>query len=221
MTKFSKIDIPVLLIFFARPKQTALVFEQIKLARPSKLYLYQDGARENRLDDIKNIEICREIVSDIDWNCQVKTFFQDENFGCDPSEFIAQKWMFENEEYGIVLEDDDVPSQSFFPFCKEILEKYKFDERINMVCGMNNFGEMENNPDSYFFSTSGSIWGWATWKRVIDQWDDNYKFLDDKFSLLLLKNKLGKRFFNLFYKKSIGNRETKKAHYESILASSL
>ena len=117
------IDIPVLLIFFVRPEPLRKVFEEIKIARPSKLYLYQDGARENRPDDIENVMKCREIVKDIDWECEVVYKYQKKNFGCDPSEFISQKWMFEKEEYGIVLEDDDVPSQSFFPFCKELLEK--------------------------------------------------------------------------------------------------
>ena len=50
-----KIDLPVLLIFFVRPEPLAKVFEQVKIARPSKLYLYQDGARENRSDDVENI----------------------------------------------------------------------------------------------------------------------------------------------------------------------
>ena len=50
----AKIDVAVLLLFFARPEQTAKVFEQIKIARPSKLFLYQDGAREGRTDDIQN-----------------------------------------------------------------------------------------------------------------------------------------------------------------------
>ena len=48
--------------------------------------------------------------------------------------------MFEKEDRGIVLEDDDVVSDSFFYFCEELLEKYKDDERINMICGMNHLG---------------------------------------------------------------------------------
>ena len=107
--KKAKIDIAVLLIFFNRPEKTEKVFESIKKARPSKLYLYQDGAREGRDDDVINVNKCRNVVSQIDWECEVHTKFQEKNFGCDPSEFIAQKWMFETEEMGIILEDDDVP----------------------------------------------------------------------------------------------------------------
>ena len=212
------IDIPVLLIFFARPEPLAKVFEQIKLAKPSKLYLYQDGPRKNRLDDIENIKLAREIVSVIDWDCEVKQMYQEKNFGCDPSEYIAQRWMFDFEEYGIVLEDDDVPSQSFFSFCKEILEKYKDDDRIGVICGMNNLSTVDS-PYSYLFTTSGSIWGWATWKRNFDQFDTHYKILDDRFNLKLLENLIGKtdykRIINIFK----NHENSGKEHYESIMAS--
>ncbi len=218
MTNY-QIDIPVLLIFFARPQQTQLVFEQIRIARPSKLYLYQDGPRQSRMDDIKNIEECRKIVQDIDWDCQVYRFYQTSNVGCEPSEFIAQKWMFKNEEYGVVLEDDDVPSQSFFPFCKELLELYKYDERINMICGMNHLGEWKDYPYSYLFTKSGSIWGWASWKRVIDLWDDKYDFLNDKFSLTLLKKIMKHKDYKHLVSTCIKDKHAGKANYESIMAS--
>ena len=183
----AKIDVAVLILFFNRPKLLERVFEQVKLARPSKLYLFQDGARTNRPDDVENIEKCRQIVAQIDWECEVYRNYQEKNNGCDPSEYLAQKWMFETEEMGIILEDDDVPSQSFFPFCKELLEKYKDDQRINMICGMNNTGISEHCPYDYLFSTSGSIWGWATWKRVIDEWSEHIDFVDDEYAVSLFK----------------------------------
>ncbi len=184
----NNIDVPVLLIFFARPEILQKVFEQIRIARPSKLFLYQDGPRENHPDDPEKIRKCREIVEDIDWSCEVHKFYQPRNVGCDPSEFIAQKWAFGKVDRCIVLEDDDVPSQSFFPFCKELLERYKDDERINMICGMNHFGVSEGNPYDYLFSLSGAICGWASWKRVVDTWEEHYDFLDDQQALKLLSN---------------------------------
>ena len=133
-----KFEVPVLLIFFCRDEVLRQVFECVKKVKPTKLYLYQDGAR--RESDMPGIQACRDIVSQVDWECKVHTFYQDKNVGCDPSEYIAQKWMFEKEDRGIVLEDDDVVSDSFFYFCEELLEKYKDDERINMICGMNHLG---------------------------------------------------------------------------------
>ena len=133
----SDIDLAVLLIFFCREQPFQLVFEAVKQARPSRLYLYQDGPRNEK--DALGCQKCREIAQNIDWECEIHKFYQETNLGCDPSEYIAQMWMFETEDMGIVLEDDDVPSQSFFLFCKELLEKYKDDSRIQMICGMNNY----------------------------------------------------------------------------------
>ena len=214
----SKIDIAVLILFFNRPKMLSKVFEQVKIARPSKLYLFQDGARENRPDDVENVQKCRDVVADIDWDCEVYINYQEKNNGCDPSEYLAQKWMFETEEMGIILEDDDVPSQSFFPYCKELLERYKDDQRINMVCGMNNL-EKYDSPYDYVFTTTETITGWATWKRVIDEWVDHVAFLENEYYVEKFKD-FYKDQFNVkkrieFYRKQ--NQEGI-AYYESILS---
>lgn len=184
----AKIDIAVLILFFNRPATLERVFEQVRIARPSKLYLFQDGAREGRPDDLINIKKCREIVANIDWECEVHTQYCEKNNGCDPAGYLSRKWMFATEEMGIILEDDIVPSQSFFLFCKELLEKYKDDQRINMICGMNHTGVSEHCPYDYLFSTSGSIWGWATWKRVIDEWTEHIGFVDDEYAVRLFKD---------------------------------
>lgn len=214
----SKIDVPVLLIFFNRPGCFSKVFEQVKKARPSKLFLYQDGAREGNENDVKCVQKCREIALDIDWKCEVYTKFQESNFGCDPSEYIAQKWAFEHVDKCIILEDDDVPSQSFFPFCKELLDKYEHDERINMICGMNNL-ETWGSPYSYLFSETGSIWGWASWKRVIDEWESHYDLLNDTFNKEKMVNYLKNQNPDLSSRLRTweSNKASGKQHYETIL----
>lgn len=215
----AKIDVAVLILFFNRPKLLEKVFEQVKMARPSKLYLFQDGARDGRPDDVENIGKCREIVADIDWECEVHRDYQEKNNGCDPSEYLAQKWMFETEEMGIILEDDDVPSQSFFPFCKELLEKYKNDQRINMICGMNNTGISEHCPYDYLFSTSGSIWGWATWKRVIDEWTDHIGFVDDEYAKNIFKKAYAEHLeVNGYIEHCKKCNDSGIAYYEAILS---
>ena len=213
------IDVPVLLIFFNRPKCLKQVFEVVKEARPSTLFLYQDGVREGNKSDLEGVEGCREIVEDIDWDCTVYKLFQTKNYGCDPSEFIAQKWAFNHVDKCIILEDDDVPAQSFFPFCKILLDKYEHDTRINMICGMNNL-EKWDTPYSYLFTEAGSIWGWATWKRVADEWDDNYGLFNNDYCVDLLDKELnikeldGKNKLK-YWKK---HADTHVAYYESILS---
>ena len=181
----AKTDIAVLLVFFNRPETFRLVFNEVRKARPSRLFLYQDGPRGER--DKAGIEACRRIAEEIDWECDVHRKFQERNYGCDPSGFIAHRWAFSLAEKCIVLEDDVVPSQSFFPFCKEMLDRYEHDERITMIAGFNTDGTTPGVPCDYFFTSAFSIWGWASWRRVIDRWDGSYSFLDDEYAMSQLQ----------------------------------
>ncbi len=215
MKNAAKTDIAVLLLFFNRPEPFRLVFEEVKKARPSRLFLYQDGARGER--DVPGIEACRKIAEDIDWECEVHRMYQTRNYGCDPSEYISQKWAFSIVDKCIVLEDDDVPSQSFFTFCKEMLDRYENDERITMIAGFNIDEVTPDIPYDYFFTSAFSIWGWASWRRVIDQWDGKYSFLDDEYNMKQLEALIRKRG----YKKNMtrmfrDHRDTGKEYYESI-----
>ena len=134
------VDVPVLILFFNRPQQLSQVFEQVRNARPSKLFLYQDGPRSEH--DLPGIKACREVTDQIDWDCEVHRMYQEKNYGCDPSEYISQKWAFSMVDKCIVLEDDDVPSVSFFTFCKEMLDKYEQDPRITMITVLDAFMEI-------------------------------------------------------------------------------
>ncbi len=175
----SLVDVSVLILFFNRPDRLAQVFSQVKLARPSRLFLYQDGPRDER--DLSGIEACRAIVAEgeIDWECEVLRNYQRTNSGCDPSGYLAQTWAFSHTDKLIVLEDDCVPSVSFFRFSKELLDKYEDDPRVWMIAGFNAV-EKTNIPESYFFTDIFSIWGWASWRRVINTWDGDYRWMEKK-----------------------------------------
>lgn len=215
--RLSGIDVAVLLIFFCRPDQFKQVFEQVRLARPSRLYLYQDGPRPGRPSDVDGIMSCRTIAEEIDWECEVHTLYQPGNLGCDPSGYIAQKWMFETEEMGIILEDDVVPSRSFFTFCKALLDEYRYDQRIDRVCGMNNTGVSEHIDASYLFARTGSIWGWATWKRVLDTWDPSYAWLDDESTLGRLRDAFDTaREYEAFVSGARQHKSSGLPHHETI-----
>ena len=215
-----KVDVAVLLLFFTRTQHTKFTFEQIRKARPSKLFLYQDGPRENRPDDIENIKECRDMVeSMIDWDCEVHRLYQEKNYGCDPSGYLSRKWMFSVVDKGVIIEDDIVASESFFPFCKELLDKYENDLRINMICGQNHLGEYDVGGADYFFCNSGSIWGWATWRRTVDSWDSGYNFLEDSYSMKSLSALRGKKRWNQFVNTCRWHKSTGKEYFESIRSS--
>ena len=190
-----KIDVAVLCIFFARPKQFQQSFATVRNARPRVLLLWQDGPRKGHAEDEENVLLCRKIAENVDWECEIHKCYHDENMGCDPSTHLSHKWAFSIVDKCIILEDDIIPSPSFFIFCKELLDKYEKDTRIDRICGQTLYGGIENHGYSYFFSRSGSSWGWATWKRVVDTWESDYRFLNDPYYLDLAKHRFGHRRF--------------------------
>lgn len=164
---------PVLLLVFNRPKQTAIVLEKIRQIKPRELFIAADGPRPYQPDDIFNCTETRKLVIEsVDWECEVKTLFQDKNQGCGLGVSNAISWFFSHVEEGIILEDDCVPSVGFFIFCEELLHRYRSDLRIMQVSGANFFPRVESHC-SYFFSKYGLIWGWATWRRAWEKYDFN------------------------------------------------
>lgn len=182
----------VLMLFHARPDHFAQVWAEVRKARPGRLFLYQDGPRPGT-NDMEGIMACRQLVADdqIDWPCDVHRLYQERNYGCDPSGYMSQQWAFSQTDRCIVLEDDVVPSQTFFTFCREMLDRYADDPRITMIAGFNTDEQTTDTTDSYFFTRVFSIWGWASWSRVILNRDGNYGFVRDprQFDLLCRKVK--------------------------------
>ncbi len=161
---------PVLFLIYNRPEYTKEVFESIRKARPKNLFIHADGPKK---DNVKDVELCaeaRSIVGRIDWDCEVKTLFRDENFGCKLGMSGGISWFFENVEEGIILEDDCLPNQSFFRYCEILLNKYRHEERVMMISGSNPAVSIDVGTD-YFFSRFYHIWGWATWKRSWEKFD--------------------------------------------------
>lgn len=157
---------PVLMIVFNRPETTQKVFAQIRKIKPRYLFIAADGPRAGHPDDVKLCEEVRKIVTAIDWDCELKTLFRDENLGCGKSVSGAINWFFQHVEEGIILEDDCLPSLSFFGYCEELLQRYREHERVFMIGGFNYFKEKAPVIESYYFSRFARVWGWATWKRA-------------------------------------------------------
>lgn len=164
-------DVPILLIIFNRPDTTEQVFEAIRKAEPQKLYIACDGPRPGKPTDIENSRAAKEVVSKIDWPCEVKHLYREENLGCGKGPAQAIDWFFAQEEEGIILEDDCIPSPSFFRFCAEMLEKYRHHENIMHINGTNFQDGQQRGEASYYFSAHQHCWGWATWRRAWQRFD--------------------------------------------------
>ncbi len=200
----------VLFLVFNRLDTTKKVFEIIRQARPPRLYIAADGARDFIINEAKKTSDVRDyIMSNIDWKCEIKTLFQDKNLGCKKAVSQAITWFFEQEEMGIILEDDCLPNISFFRYCEELLEKYQDNERVGIISGSYYFHEFMDREESYYFSTFPFIWGWASWRRVWKKYDIEMKdYLSFKTTLnkkFITKNaiKYWKNSFDLTYKGKI------------------
>ena len=166
---------PVLFVIFKRDDTTRRVFERIREAQPPRLYIAADGPREGHSGEHEACERTRQVVSNVDWPCKTYRLYRDQNMGCGRGMSSAISWFFEYEEQGIIIEDDILPHLDFFRYCDEMLDRYKDDERIQMVSGFNYFYDGYTSDVPYYLSTFASIWGWATWRRVWDtyQYDVN------------------------------------------------
>ncbi len=164
-------DAPVLFLIFNRPDTTARVFEMIAKVKPRRLFIAADGPREDKEGEAETCQAVRDIATQIDWDCEVKTLFRAQNLGCKKAISSAINWFFEQVEEGIILEDDCLPSESFFPFCAELLERYRDDSRVMMISGNNFQDGIQRGDASYYFSAVPWIWGWATWRRAWRQYD--------------------------------------------------
>ncbi|MHB8835452.1 MAG: class I SAM-dependent methyltransferase [Candidatus Methylomirabilia bacterium] len=161
---------PVLLLVFNRPMQARRVFERIRAARPGQLFIAADGPREGREGERRLCDEARAVLGAVDWDCDVKTLFRDANLGCRQAVSSAISWFLSSAAEGIILEDDCLPDPTFFPFCAEMLSRFRNDDKIMMVSGRNDLGRWKDGSSSYFY-TIGNIWGWATWRRAWERCD--------------------------------------------------
>tara|TARA_B100001057_G_scaffold500955_1_gene619175 strand:- start:15100 stop:16038 length:939 start_codon:yes stop_codon:yes gene_type:complete len=182
-----KFDIPILLIVFNRPDKTKKILQILEKLEPKYLFISADGPRKKNKNDVFLCEEVKQIVSKINWECQLKTQFNKDNLSLKKNVIQSINWFFNNVEHGIILEDDCLPSLNFFDFCEKLLKKYQFDEKIMQINGSNGGLDYQNTNDaSYFFSKINTTWGWASWKRAWDKFDGNF----EDYKLYEKKNKI-------------------------------
>ena len=213
----SQFETPILYLMFNRPDLVRQTFPKIKEMKPKYLYLAADGPRERIETDILKCQECKDWVLDqIDWDCQLQTLFREKNVGCGLGPSQAITWFFENENEGIILEDDCLPNLFFFEFAKRLLSTYRNDNRVSMISGFNVCEEWKSDVQSYHFSYFGGVWGWATWKRCWDEFDFQIKkWNKSDVKELLLKNYFPESIWNArkkFYDEVYFQAKSKKPH---------
>jgi GT2 family glycosyltransferase len=157
-------DTAVLLLIWNRPAFCRRIMDAIRVAKPQRLYVAADGPRDEECERAL-CDQARKTATFVDWKCDVRTLFRDKNLGCGLAVSSGIDWFFKNEDEGIILEDDCVPTPTFFPYCTELLARFRCDKRIMCISG-NSFQNKSVTRDSYYFSRYMHCWGWATWRRA-------------------------------------------------------
>lgn len=190
---------PVLFLIFNRPEQTFRVFEEIRKAKPEKLFIAADGPRSDKAGEAEKCTEVRKVAELVDWECEVKTLFREKNLGCKIAVSEGINWFFENVEEGIILEDDCLPDPSFFIFCEALLERYRDHKEIMHISGTNFQKGNKRGKHSYYFSKMPLIWGWASWKRAWNNYSVSMEGLEDFKNNGGLKETFKKKHLEDFY----------------------
>lgn len=166
------LHLPIIFLVFNRPELTERVFARIREVRPTKLFVVADGPRSDRPGEAEKCRTVRELIErGIDWPCELVRDYSEVNLGCGRRVASGITNAFELIEEAIILEDDCLPDPTFFRFCAELLERYRDEQGVGVICGTNHqYGEVRGSK-SYFFSRYCHVWGWATWRRAWKKFD--------------------------------------------------
>jgi hypothetical protein len=207
-----QLQTPVAFLIFNRPETTEKVFETIRQAKPPILLVIADGPRETRVGEADKCSATRAIIDRVDWDCKVLKNYSEVNLGCRSRISSGLDWVFDTVEEAIILEDDCLPHPSFFRFCEELLNSYRYDERIGAISGQNvQFGR-NRTEYSYYFSRYNHCWGWASWRRAWQHFDVDIKLWPEVRDKNLLQDILDDakavkdwtRTFQMVYDKKVG-----------------
>jgi len=193
----------VLLITWKRPECVKEMLKVLRIAKPERLYVFSDGARESS----EKVELVRSTIhNNINWECKLTTKYEDINHGCSAGPILAVNWFFEFEEEGIILEEDCIPSEGFFVFCAQLLERYRNDTRIWSICGSNPHGPILSSKADYYFSRFPRVWGWATWKGRWDRYDRKISLWptlkEEANQLGVFRTSLERRYWSYYWDKT-------------------
>jgi len=155
--------IPVLLTSFIRPQFLSQILSILETRTDIEVFFASDGPR-NKSDKVK-IDYCLKIFKQSKLSItQDNLILHDKNYG---TKFGIKKnidWFFSKNEYGVVLEDDCIPSDLLFDTMLESLEKHKKSDKFMMISCSDYLPESQNKSKTFFReSYFPMIWGWASW----------------------------------------------------------
>lgn len=161
---------PVAIFTFNRPQLTERLIGILAQIKPNRILVVSDGPRLHVPGDAGKCAAVRRLFDHLKWECRVDRNFAESNMGSFRRNSSGLNWVFEQAEEAIILEDDCVPDLSFFPYCEELLDRYRNEPRVGLISGNNFLNQTAGQqPYSYFFSGYATTWGWACWRKTWQQ----------------------------------------------------
>lgn len=172
--------LPVVLFIFRRVDTLEAIADRIKKYNPPIIYVYGDGPRnESESSDVTG---AREEIQRLLYGLNVVYDFSENNRGVKENIGGGALKTFKKEVSAIFLEDDNLPSDSFFSYCEDLISFYKNDDDVLWVCGTNYLGsKLADSEKSYFYTKNLLPCGWASWREKFTKYYDiNMTSLNDE-----------------------------------------
>lgn len=173
-------EIPVVIFTYKRIDNVIRIIDVLREIEAKKVYLFSDMSKDD--DSRKMIYQNREQLSKLfNWDVELIKVFREENYGVYRQIGIGACEIFQKEEQCIFIEDDNLPTKSFFFYCQQALEKYKNYQNVGLICGTNYYGETNfSNYDAYFVKALLPC-GWASWSdKFLSFYDKDLSYIDKK-----------------------------------------
>ena len=190
---------PVVLFTFNRPDITKKTFDAIRMVKPKNLILVSDGPRFDVENELELVEECRRIVTSVDWNCNVIKIFSQKNLGCLRRIVTGLDETFRIFDKAIIIEDDCVPTITFFKFMDWGLEFYLNNDKVGMISGSNLVSNKIQITELNGYSRFINIWGWATWKYTWELHNPYIPIYEIQKNINKYLNKYNFKFWQILY----------------------
>ena len=128
-----------------------------------KIYISLDNVKQGDLEAKKDHLECLKIIEKAITDHSDTIYFRalSDNVGCAVGVISACDWFFSQEPFGIVLEDDCIPSKYFFEFVNNAKIFLFENDDLWLLCGTQ-FAQSKSLENGYFLSKYALTWGWAT-----------------------------------------------------------
>lgn len=159
---------PVAIFIYKRPQLVKDLILAISGYQPSKLYIVADGPKVDSKNNESQLceEARRKAEVGINWGCEINKIYAPKNMGLRDRMQSGLDQIFANETEAILLEEDCHPMPDFFPFCQEMLQRYRNHAKVGGVSGTCFLSKKIELQSDYYFSRYLHIWGWGTWARA-------------------------------------------------------